>query len=153
MAFRLISLNLNGIRSAATKGFVEWTASVGADCMGVQELKAQRDDIAGRFEQVAGLNGHFHFAEKKGYSGVGLYARKVPSDVIVGFGASMLSPGVVEQTSEGGLTIGRLDGSADDDLRRIVEFLAPVGAQPLQARHELGEEAELRLLALLGTGA
>ena len=57
MAFRLISLNLNGIRSAATKGFVEWTASVGADCMGVQELKAQRDDIAGRFEQVAGLNG------------------------------------------------------------------------------------------------
>lgn len=87
MAFRLISLNLNGIRSAATKGFVEWTASVGADCMGVQELKAQRDDIAGRFEQVAGLTGHFHFAEKKGYSGVGLYTRKAPSDVIVGFGA------------------------------------------------------------------
>ena len=87
MAFRLISLNLNGIRSAATKGFVEWTASVGADCMGVQELKAQRDDIAGRFEQLADLRGHFHFAEKKGYSGVGLYTRKAPSDVIVGFGS------------------------------------------------------------------
>ena len=55
--------------------------------MGVQEVKAQADDVAGRFEQLAGLHGHFHFAQKKGYSGVGLYTRKEPSDVVVGFGA------------------------------------------------------------------
>ena len=85
MGFRLVTLNLNGIRSAANKGFVEWAESAGADCMGVQEVKAQADDVAGRFERVAGMDGHFHFAEKKGYSGVGLYSGKAPSAVIVGF--------------------------------------------------------------------
>ena len=86
MAFRLVTLNLNGIRSAASKGFVEWATEAVADCMGVQEIKAQADDIAGRFESVAGMQGHFHFAQKKGYSGVGLYSRKTPSDVIIGLG-------------------------------------------------------------------
>jgi len=51
----------------------------------VQELKAQAPDVAGRFESLAGLKGHFHFAEKKGYSGVAVYSRHEPSDVIVGF--------------------------------------------------------------------
>jgi exodeoxyribonuclease-3 len=87
--FRLVTLNLNGIRSAANKGFVEWAAQTGADCMGVQEVKAQADQVAtAGLAQVAGMDGHFHFAEKKGYSGVGLYARKAPSDVIVGFDGS-----------------------------------------------------------------
>ncbi len=86
MAFRLITLNLNGIRSAASKGFLEWAAQAGADCMGVQEIKAQADDVAGRFDTVAGMPGHFHFAQKKGYSGVGLYSRHEPSDVIIGLG-------------------------------------------------------------------
>jgi exodeoxyribonuclease-3 len=83
--FRLLTLNLNGIRSAADKGFLDWAAQTGADCMGVQEIKAQADQMTGRFEQVAGMDGHFHFAEKKGYSGVGLYSGKAPSAVIVGF--------------------------------------------------------------------
>ena len=83
--FRLVTLNLNGIRSAADKGFVEWAAQSGADCMGVQELKAQADVLDERFTRVGGLDGHFHCAEKKGYSGVGLYTRKAPSDVIIGF--------------------------------------------------------------------
>lgn len=84
--FRLVTLNLNGIRSAATKGFVEWAEGLGADCMGVQEVKAQAADVAGRFEKVAGLDAHYHFAQKKGYSGVGVYTRKAPSAVITGFG-------------------------------------------------------------------
>ncbi len=86
MSFRLITLNLNGIRSAASKGFVEWATQAGADCMGVQEVKAQHGDVAGRFDTVAGMPGHFHFAQKKGYSGVALYSRKSPSDVVVGLG-------------------------------------------------------------------
>ena len=86
MSFRLITLNLNGIRSAANKGFVEWATQAGADCMGVQEIKAQHADVAGRFDHVAGMPGHFHFAQKKGYSGVGLYSRKTPSEVVVGLG-------------------------------------------------------------------
>mgnify|MGYP003382654615 CR=1 FL=1 len=54
--------------------------------MGVQEVKAQAEDVNGRLDKVAGLQGYFHFAQKKGYSGVGLYSRKNPSDVLVGFG-------------------------------------------------------------------
>ena len=84
---RLISLNLNGIRSAATKGFQEWAEAVAPHCMGVQELKAQPDHVLGRFDHVAGMQGHFHYAEKKGYSGVGLYGRVEPSDVLIGFGS------------------------------------------------------------------
>ena len=84
--FQLTSLNLNGIRSATTKGLEAWLATMRPDCICVQELKAQPADIAGRFETLAGLPGWFHCAEKKGYSGVGIYSRHAPSDVIVGFG-------------------------------------------------------------------
>ena len=87
MGFRVVTLNVNGIRSAAAKGFVAWAESVGADCMGVQEIKAQADDLAGRLDRVAGLHGHFHHAAKKGYSGVGLFTKKAPSAVISGFGS------------------------------------------------------------------
>jgi exodeoxyribonuclease-3 len=85
--FRLVTLNLNGIRSAASKGFVQWADQVGADCMGVQEVKAQAGDVSGRFETLAGMDGHFQFAQKKGYSGVGLFTRKAPSEVRIGFGS------------------------------------------------------------------
>lgn len=84
--FRLTSLNLNGIRSASSKGLEAWVETVWPDCMGVQELKAQAPDMAGRFDQLAGLQGYFHHAAKKGYSGVGLYSRHSPSDVVVGMG-------------------------------------------------------------------
>ncbi len=84
--FRLVSLNLNGIRSAAGKGLEAWLQQTRPDCMAVQEIKAQAADVAGRFEQLAGLRGHFHYAEKKGYSGVALYTRHEPSDVRTGLG-------------------------------------------------------------------
>jgi exodeoxyribonuclease-3 len=83
--FKLTSLNLNGIRSATTKGVEAWLAQHAPDCICVQEVKAQAPDIAGKFEALAGLKGHFQFAEKKGYSGVGVYTRHEPSDVVVGF--------------------------------------------------------------------
>ncbi len=83
--FTLTSLNLNGIRSATTKGLEAWLDKSRPDCICVQEVKAQAPDVAGRFEQLAGLQGHFHFAEKKGYSGVAIYTRHAPSDVIVGW--------------------------------------------------------------------
>jgi exodeoxyribonuclease-3 len=86
--FKLTSLNLNGIRSAASKGLQDWVAQSMPDCICVQELKAQAFDMSGRFEEIAGLKGHFQFAEKKGYSGVGIYTRHEPSDVIVGYGST-----------------------------------------------------------------
>ena len=52
MGFRLVTLNLNGIRSAANKGFLAWAEQAGADCMGVQEVRAQHADVVGRFERI-----------------------------------------------------------------------------------------------------
>ena len=83
--FKLTSLNLNGIRSAHSKGVEAWIAQATPDCICVQEVKAQAPDVEGRFEELAGLKGHFHFAQKKGYSGVGVYSKHAPTDVIVGF--------------------------------------------------------------------
>jgi exodeoxyribonuclease-3 len=86
--FKLSSLNLNGIRSATSKGLEAWLDKVKPDCICVQEVKAQAADIEGRFDTLAGLQGHFHFSQKKGYSGVGVYTRQEPSDVRVGYGSS-----------------------------------------------------------------
>ncbi len=85
--FKLSSLNLNGIRSATSKGLEAWLDATKPDCICVQEVKAQAADVAGRFESLANLRGHFHFAEKKGYSGVGIYSRHEPSDVRIGYGS------------------------------------------------------------------
>jgi exodeoxyribonuclease-3 len=83
--FKLTSLNLNGIRSATTKGLEPWLQSWRPDLLCVQEVKAQALDIQDKLDALGDLKGHFHFAEKKGYSGVGIYTRYQPSDVIVGF--------------------------------------------------------------------
>jgi exodeoxyribonuclease III len=64
-----------------------WAENLNADFMGVQEVKAQHADVAGKFDVIAGLKGHFHYAEKKGYSGVGGFSKKAPSAVITGFGS------------------------------------------------------------------
>lgn len=83
---RFITANLNGVRSAASKGFFDWLAKQKADALGVQELKAQADVVESQFASCGKLTGHFHYAEKKGYSGVGLYTKEAPSDVITGLG-------------------------------------------------------------------
>lgn len=85
--FKLTSLNLNGIRSATSKGLETWLDQVRPDCICVQEVKAQGADLAGKLDRFGDLAGHFHFAEKKGYSGVAVYTRHEPSDVIVGYGS------------------------------------------------------------------
>ncbi len=85
--FKLTSLNLNGIRSATSKGLEAWLERHEPDCICVQEIKAQAPDMSGRFEALSGMNGYFQFAQKKGYSGVGVYTRHEPTDVITGFGA------------------------------------------------------------------
>lgn len=85
--FKLTSLNLNGIRSATSKGVEAWIDQNRPDCICVQEIKAQSADMQSRFEELAGLKGHFHFAAKKGYSGVGIYTRHEPSDVLAGYGS------------------------------------------------------------------
>lgn len=83
---RVISLNLNGIRAATRKGWHEWLAGQGADVVCVQELKAQLPDIEPMLHNLDGMAGHFFAAEKKGYSGVGIYCRRKPLAIRHGFG-------------------------------------------------------------------
>ena len=86
--FRVITANLNGVRSAASKGFFDWMKQQDAAIVGVQEVKAQHEHVSGVFDTAGDLSGHFHYAQKKGYSGVGLYTRHEPSDVVIGIGTS-----------------------------------------------------------------
>lgn len=83
---RIITLNLNGIRSAWSKGVTPWLAGQSADVVCLQELKAQLPDMSGEMREPEGFHAFYHCAEKKGYSGVGLWCRKEPDDVIEGVG-------------------------------------------------------------------
>ena len=83
---RVITLNLNGIRSASAKGFLKWLARQKADVVCVQELKAQAADMTAEMLAPKGFHGFFHYADKKGYSGVGLYSKRQPDCVSEGIG-------------------------------------------------------------------
>ncbi|MEQ1663450.1 MAG: exodeoxyribonuclease III [Thiobacillus sp.] len=103
---RIISANLNGIRSASTKGLFDWLPTQQADFVCVQELKAQDADMRPEFRLSDGLTGHFHYAEKKGYSGVGLYTRHAPDEVIVGLGnAEFDAEGRYVEVQHGNLSV------------------------------------------------
>ena len=83
---KVITINLNGIRSAARKGFFAWLQKQNADVVCVQELKAQATELQDPQLLPDGYHAHFHYAEKKGYSGVGIYSRHKPKQVVTGLG-------------------------------------------------------------------
>lgn len=82
---RIITANLNGIRSAAKKGFFDWVKIQDPDILCIQELKAQEADLDGALLAPHDYQGFFQYAEKKGYSGVGLYSKKKPDSIKIGF--------------------------------------------------------------------
>ncbi|MFV0438889.1 MAG: exodeoxyribonuclease III [Desulfopila sp.] len=83
---KCISWNVNGIRAVEKKGFVDILASLDADIIGLQETKAQRDQLSEALLQPDGYFSYWHSAERKGYSGVAVYTRKRPIRVIEGLG-------------------------------------------------------------------
>lgn len=87
---RIISVNLNGIRAATVKGFGDWLAHQDADIVCLQELKAQAADMTGEMLNPPGYHGYFHYAHKKGYSGVGLYVRRVPDRIVHDLGVAAI---------------------------------------------------------------
>lgn len=84
MSFKVISINVNGIRAAARKGLFDWLEQQQADVVCLQELKAQPDQITDEIFHPKGYHSYFHSAEKKGYSGVGIYSKHKPKSVKVG---------------------------------------------------------------------
>jgi len=83
---RIISVNVNGIRAAQRKGFYNWLRAQKADVVCLQELKAQEDQLVDKAFWPPSFHCYYHQAEKKGYSGVGLYCRDEPDKVIKGIG-------------------------------------------------------------------
>lgn len=83
---RLVSWNVNGIRAIAGKGFADIVASMDADVIGIQEIKAQEDQLTEDIKSIAGYKSYFYSAERKGYSGTALYTKKEPKEVAFGLG-------------------------------------------------------------------
>ena len=79
---RIITANVNGIRSAARKGFFDWLPQQDADVVCLQEVRAQHDQITDEIFHPKGYHCHYHVAEKKGYSGVAIYSKRAPDKVI-----------------------------------------------------------------------
>ena len=83
---RIISYNVNGIRAAIKKGFLEWLATDPADVICVQETKALKEDVDHEPFHQLGYYNYWFSAQKKGYSGVAVFTKKKPDDVVYGNG-------------------------------------------------------------------
>ncbi len=85
-AVRVYSWNVNGIRSAVSKGLVDWLATAGAEIVGLQEVRAGLDAIPGELGALTDYHQHYVAAARKGYSGVGLLARRKPDAIETSLG-------------------------------------------------------------------
>jgi len=82
---RLLSWNVNGVRAAHKKGFLDWLSKESPDVLGIQETKAQPDQLSSDLLKPAGYDASFHWGEKKGYSGVATFSKIAPKRVDRGF--------------------------------------------------------------------
>ena len=83
---RIISYNVNGLRAAFKKGFIDWLKTNPADIICLQETKATKDDIDIKQLDALGFHHHWFSAHKKGYSGVAVFSKIKPDQVITGNG-------------------------------------------------------------------
>jgi len=88
---KIISYNVNGIRAAVKKGFVEWLVAADPDVICLQEIKAQKEQLDLGLFEAAGYPYHYWFsAQKKGYSGVAILCKKKPQNIIYGTGITSM---------------------------------------------------------------
>lgn len=81
---RFISWNVNGIRAVEKKGFVSLVNDLDADILAIQETKAQPEQLSEQLKEIPGYQSFWHSAERKGYSGVAIYSKMEPAQVITG---------------------------------------------------------------------
>ena len=106
---RIVSWNVNGIRACEGKGFSKWLAASGADLVGVQEVRATREQVPESLRAAPGWHFHVVSAAKAGYSGVGLFARREPDDVKTSLGEERFdSEGRVQIAKFGKLVIANI---------------------------------------------
>lgn len=122
---RIITVNVNGIRSAANKGFFDWLSLQDADVACLQETKAQEHQLHPEVFYPEGYHCYYFDAQKKGYSGVALYSRREPDDVTLGLGwDDMDAEGRYLQADFGKLSVVSLylpSGSSGEE-RQAIKF-------------------------------
>jgi exodeoxyribonuclease-3 len=124
---RIITLNVNGIRSAANKGFFDWMHRQRADVVCIQETKAQHHLLKDRMFFPEGYHAYYHDALKPGYSGVALYSRHQPDRVHYGIGWQVMDhEGRWLQADFGPLSIVSLylQSGSSSEQRQQVKFQA-----------------------------
>lgn len=124
---RVITLNVNGIRSAVNKGLFVWLNKQNADVICLQETKAQEHQLGG-LDHPSDYHAYYFDAEKKGYSGVAIYTRKQPNKVIKGLGWEVAdTEGRYLQIDFGSLSVASLympSGSSGPERQQLkFEFL------------------------------
>lgn len=103
---KIVSYNLNGIRSAISKGLLDWLQTENPDVFCIQESKAQPEQIDTLAMQELGYHSYIHSAEKKGYSGVCIFSKQEPDRVVAGMGISAYdSEGRVLRADFGDITV------------------------------------------------
>lgn len=122
---RVITANLNGIRSAARKGFFQWMTRQRADVVCIQETRAQVHQLEDKVFWPRGWHAYFHDAEKKGYSGVAIYSRRKPDKIIMGLGwPDMDAEGRYIEACFGKLSVASvyLPSGSSSEARQQVKF-------------------------------
>ena len=139
---RIISLNLNGIRSAWSKNVQPWLAEQQADVVCFQELKAQLPDLAPGMLAPNGMHAFYHCAEKKGYSGVGIWTQAAPRGVVEGFdGGEFDAEGRYLRVDFGNLSVISLylpSGSSSPERQAAKFRFLDVFLPQMQALREIG---------------
>ena len=117
---KIISYNVNGIRAAVRKGFIDWLQVANPDVICLQEIKANKEQLDLKLFEEAGYKYHYWFsAEKKGYSGVAILSKRKPNQVIYGADFNLAS-------SEGRVL------QADFDSVSIISLYLPSGTNDLR---------------------
>ena len=141
---RVITANLNGIRAAARKGFFTWLNNQDADFVCIQETKAQVHQLEDEQFRPAGYHCYYHDAEKKGYSGVAIYSRHEPDQVIVGMGDKRYdSEGRYLALQTGNLLVASLympSGSAKEERQAFKYTCMDYFLPKMQEMLETGKE-------------
>lgn len=122
---RIISLNANGIRSAANKGFFEWMRQQDVDVVCLQETKAQEHQLPKEVFCPPGYHAYFHDAKKPGYSGVAIYSKRCPDQVVMGLDwPDMDAEGRYLRADFGGLSVISLylPSGSSSAARQAVKF-------------------------------
>ena len=144
MPMRVISLNCNGIRAAARKGFFDWLEDQDADIVCLQEIKAQEEQLDPDRFYPSPYQVWYHPAQKKGYSGVGLYSRRQPDEVVTGLGwEDFDAEGRFIEARFGKLSVISLympSGSSGDERQQVKFDVMERFMERLRAWRESGRE-------------